>query len=107
MLYCEGSAVQAEVALSPHIVDTALMYLHFLKSPKVQGMVSGEVQHDEGQSVIEAALGTMGPAIDEAFGQYLRGKGSHRFKDCKHMLRTTELAVLDRVATWRKGTQET
>ena len=32
MLYIEGASVQASVMVQPHIVDTAIMYVHFLSS---------------------------------------------------------------------------
>ena len=34
MIYCEGIAVQSDVVVKPHILDTALMFLGFCKSKR-------------------------------------------------------------------------
>ena len=92
-LHVETSSVQASVQVQPHIVDTALKYLTFCNSAQALGR---DTSSSKGQDTSEKTL-------DEAFGQYLQGKSSHRLAAAKTLLSSTEPSVIAELAKWRKG----
>ena len=83
-LHVETSSVQASVQVAPHIVDTALKYLAFCSSAPAAQDVSEQ-------------------SLDEGFSRYLQGKSSHRLKEAKTLLNSSEPAVIGEIAKWRKG----
>ena len=89
MIYCEGCAVQTEVAMSPHIVDTCIMYAEFCRSVAASNAVDG-------------ATAGEGKALDIAFAGLMRGKSSCRLQDCKRALKTSEIEVLRFISDWRR-----
>ena len=40
MIYCEGIAVQGDVVVKPHILDTALMFLGFCKTKRGRALLA-------------------------------------------------------------------
>ena len=84
-LHVETASVQQSVQVAPHIVDTALKYLTFCNGPQA------------------SAEGMTEQRVDEAFAKYLQGKSSHRLKEAKTLLNSSEAAVIGEFATWRKG----
>lgn len=88
MLYCEGSAVQAVVQVSPHIVDTAILYVSFLRSPLAQAATRGEMMTES--------------RLDGLFSRHMQGKAVHRLRDARALLSTCEPQVLAELAAWRK-----
>jgi len=85
--------VQASVQVAPHIVDTALKYLSFCRAPQAAGVAADSSQ---GQEMSEQKM-------EEAFGKYLQGKSSHRLKEAKTLLNSSEPSVIGEFAKWRKG----
>ena len=85
-LHVETSSVQASVQVMPHVLDTAMKYLTFCRSPAAS-----------------AADATEGRGVDELFGTYLQGKSVHRLKEAKTLLHACEPNVLASLAVWRKG----
>ena len=92
-LHVETASVQSSVQVLPHIVDTALKYLTFCNRYQALG---GATSSSKGQDVCEQNM-------DEAFSKYLQGKSSHRLKEAKTLLNSTEPSVIAEVAKWRKG----
>ena len=70
MIYCEGIAVQSDVVVKPHILDTALMFLGFCKSKRGRALqaqaaagidaaaaeVDPQNQHGEGAETIGGSI---------------------------------------------------
>ena len=55
MIYCEGIAVQSDVVVKPHILDTALMFLGFCKSKR------GRALQAQAAAGIDAAAAEVDP----------------------------------------------
>ena len=91
-LQVEASAVQGQVYVAPHVVDTALKYLRFCHRTDAQG---GDPASSQGQ-------GTSDKTLDEAFVKLLPGKAHNRLLTTKAMLSSTEPAVIVELAQWRK-----
>ena len=92
-LHVETASVQASVQVAPHIIDTALKYLTFCNSSQAAGAVTSS---SKDQDPCEQNL-------DSAFSKYLQGNSSHRLKEAKTLLNSSEPSVIAMIAKWRKG----
>ena len=92
-LYVETSSVQASVQVAPHVLDTAMKYLTFCRSPRAACLGA---EPSDGDDLTEGK-------VDEKFGQYLQGKSVHRLKEAKTLLRACSPSVLVAMAQWRKN----
>ena len=106
MIYCEGIAVQSDVVVKPHILDTALMFLGFCKSKR------GRALQAQAAAGIDAAAAEVDPQnqhgegankLEEAFLECMTGKAKHRLKEAKVVLRSTEPEAVQFLAAWRKS----
>ena len=67
MIYCEGIAVQSDVVVKPHILDTALMFLGFCKSKR------GRALQAQAAAGIDAAAAEVDP-------QNQHGEGANNWR---------------------------
>ena len=98
MVYCEGVAVQSEVVVKPHIMDTALMFLGFCNNKH------GQALQAQAAASIDATTAE-DDLLNQAFRQCMTGKAKHRLSDAKvvlRLLRRTKPEVVQFVAMWRK-----
>ena len=105
MIYCEGIAVQTDVVVKPHILDTALMFLGFCKSKRgraLQAQATAGIDAAVAEDASESAVEEGAKQLEDAFAQAMIGKAKHCLKDAKVILRITEPAVIHFLATWRK-----
>ena len=116
MLYYEGAAVQGDVVVKPHVLDTALLFLGFCTSKrgralqvKAVGESAGNDAADSSTDVLDSeeknltwALGEGAKVLEDAFVKSLTGKAAHRFYDCRKILRNTQMEVLSFLVGWRK-----
>ena len=92
-LYVETSSVQASVQVAPHVLDTAMKYLTFCRSPRAACLGA---EPSDGDDLTEGK-------VDEKFGKFLQGKSVHRLKEAKTLLRACSPSVLVAMAQWRKN----
>ena len=121
MIYYEGVAVQGDVVVKPHILDTALMFLSFCSTKRARalhaqtmgsaGSAAADpfddteifgVSAEDNVDVVHCALGDGAKVLEDAFLRAMTGKAKHRLKDAKYVLRNTETEVINFVASWRK-----
>ncbi len=105
MIYCEGAAVQSEVVVKPHIMDTALMFLGLCKSNRGRALRAQAAAGIDAAAAEDDLLNQHGEGanmLEEAFRQCMTGKAKHRLKDAKVVLRNTEPEVVQFLAMWRK-----
>ena len=133
MVYYEGAAVQGEVLVKPHIIDTAMLFLAFCDSQRGRALQMKARESDGKENISPQTIVASGPEdlalaageaawvcesegksleqllmegcalLDEGFIAAMRGKNTHRFVDAKKLLRNTEMSVLRGLAEWRKG----
>ena len=103
------SEVQAQTALLPHVCDTAVMFVTFLRSgaaakllSDLSGIAADSIGPGDSSKILEIGLGPGAKIIDAALLQQVPGKGAHRLKECKHLLRVTDPGVLMDFIGWRK-----
>ena len=92
MIYCEGIAVQSEVVVKPHILDTALMFLGFCKSKRgraLQAQAAAGIDAAGAEDDLLNLHGEGAQKLEEAFLQRMTGKAKHRLRDAKVVLRST------------------
>jgi hypothetical protein len=95
-----SSAMQKQVCMKHHLVDTSLLYATFFSSPLAMKAVA-----DAQSACSSATLSTCNAnkAIDAAF-MALSSEGTiHRFAESKKLLRASTMPVLVKLADWRKG----
>jgi hypothetical protein len=106
-LQAEAAAVQASVAVAPHVVDTAIKFASFLRSPLASSQGQSEAQQHPGAPSSNVAETPVELAIEKdaeaRFMAFLQGKSIHRLRDAKALLHTTEPSVLQKLAGWRKA----
>ena len=84
MVYDEGAAVQGEVVVKPHLIDTAMLFLGFCGSKRgralqLQGAATtGHGAKDTGDN--QAPEGIVAPGADDSAVCSRRDRGQH-FKD--------------------------
>ena len=99
MVSCEGAAIQADVMLKPHVVDTALMWVQYLQSreaapPCARGDTAAAPGALEAPRVLTGDLakapapGPRPQTAEEGFNAFMQGK-SHRLRDARTLLRST------------------
>ena len=117
MIYCERIAVQGEVVVKAHILDTALMFLGFCKTKRGRALLaqaaadidaaaadgaSTEETGDSAEAAVQNLLGQGAKKLEEAFAPGMTGQVEHRLKDASVILRVAEPQVIHFLASWRK-----
>ena len=87
-LMCDQADTQSQVQVHPHILDTAMQHLHFLRATAPDA-----APHAHGESP--------GSTADDAkgFERLFQGKGIHRFKEAKALLQSSDVEALSFMGT--------
>ena len=118
MVYYEGAAVQGEVLVKPHIIDTAMLFLAFCDSQRGRALQMKARESDGTENTSPQTIAASGPEdlapaageaawvcesggksleklliegcalLDEGFITAMRGKNTHRFTDAKNCCET-------------------
>ena len=86
MVYCEGIAVQSEVVVKLHILDSALMFLGFCKSKRGRALQAQAAAGIDAAGAEDDLLNLHGEGankLEEAFLQCMTGKAKHPLKGCE------------------------
>ena len=85
------------------------MFVTFLRSgaaakllSDLSGIAADSIGPGDSSKILEIGLGPGAKIIDAAFLQQVPGKGAHKLKECKHLLRVTDPGVLMDFIAWRK-----
>ena len=89
---CDQADAQSQVQVHPHILDTAMKYVHYLRA------TVPPPSHDAGQ---EDSL-MAGAEHARGFEKLFQGKGVHRFREARQLLQSSDIEALTLLATWRK-----
>ena len=87
---CDQADAQTQVQVQPHILDTAMKYVHYLRA--------SFPSEEAGEDTILVA----GTREARGFENLFQGKGVHRFQEARQLLQTSDIGALTQLAEWRK-----
>ncbi len=96
-----SSAVQKQICMKHHLVDTALLYLSFSTGSETSKAIA-DAQSNCSTGRLSICQTTH--VIDAAFTALFSAGAIHRFSESKTLLRVSTMPVLAKLADWRKHT---